>query len=370
MRGRFRWAAVVLAVAAVGSALLFGLPRATGTAADPPRADSDGRTLVDQAGHRVHLPPAVRRVGTPRISMATRILALGGGERLQAVAPEVRDNPWLQRILPGAAGLPTPFTRPSGVNLEELLRVPPDLVTLWVGNEPLGRRLERAGIPVLYLGYSTPDEMMTAARLLGEAMGPEARERADDFVRDYQDNLTRVARGLEGLSETQRPQVYYASIAPLHTEGQRSMIDAWIGAAGGINLAARAGLRGDGLVHLEDVLAWNPDIVVTLGPEQRDAMRADPRWGQTRALQQGRIYVSPRGINAWCTRAAETALQVLWAAKVFHPERFADLDIGAETRRFYQRFYGYTLADEELARVLNGATPVGLAAPAPARPLR
>ncbi|TCT24255.1 ABC transporter substrate-binding protein [Thiobaca trueperi] len=342
-----------------------------GTSETPePLPGTPGRTLVDQAGQTLHLSEPVQRIGTPGISMASLILAIGGGDSLQAVAPEVRDNPWLQRLLPASSDLPTPFTRPAGVNLEELLRVRPDLVTLWVGNEPLGKRLEAVGIPVLYLGYANPEEMKTAARLLGQALGPAASARAETFVRYYDDNLRRVAERLADLPESARPKVYYASISPLQTEGRDSMIDAWIGAAGGINLAARAGLSRDVQVHLEDVLAWNPDLIVTLDATQQQAILTDPRWQDIRAVQQGRVLVSPRGINAWCTRAAETSLQILWAARVFHPERFADLDIGAETRRFYQRFYGYALNDEELARILSGAAPLGLTAATPARPLQ
>ncbi|WP_052314989.1 hypothetical protein [Thiocystis violascens] len=52
-----------------------------------------GRTLVDQAGQILHLSEPVQRIGTPGISMASLILAIGGGDSLQAVAPEVRDNP-------------------------------------------------------------------------------------------------------------------------------------------------------------------------------------------------------------------------------------------------------------------------------------
>lgn len=330
-------------------ALVAGLAAAAGAGAP--------RTVADQWGRPLRLAGEVRRVGTPGISMASLILVLGGGGTLAAATPEVAGNPWLRRILPEAAGLPTPFIRPAGVDLEALMALRPDLVTLWGDGQPLAGQLERARIPVLRMAYATPAEMKAAVRALGHALGGEGPARAEAFVGYYEGNLDRVAAGLAGLAEKDRPRVYYASIAPLHTEGGGSLVDAWIAVGGGVNVAARGGIKGDGQVNLEQVLAWNPQVIVTLYPAQRDAILADPRWKDIEAVRKGRVVASPGGVNAWCTRAAETALQVLWAAKTFHPERFRKLDLAVETRRFYRQFYGYALDDGELARVLRGEEP-------------
>ena len=318
---------------------------------------AQARTAIDLIGHRIDVPAEVQRVGTPGISMASLIVVLGGPAKLVAATPEVRDNPWLRRIAPALAQVPVPFTRPVGVNPESLLALRPELVTLWFGNAPTAARIEALGIPVFTLGYTTPDEMRQTVRLLGRAMGPMEAERAELFVRYYDDNLARVAQGLAGLLPAERPRVYYASLDPLLTEGSASMIDAWITHAGGINTAARAGLKGDGHVQLEDVLAWNPQIIVTLDTAQRDAILADARWQHVDAVRNHRVLVNPRGVNAWCTRATEAALQVLWAAKTLHPKRFASIDMAAETRRFYRLFYRYELDDDEVARVLGGLPP-------------
>lgn len=302
-------------------------------------------------------PGPAQRVGTPGISMASLILVLGGRHKLAAITPEVRDNPWLMRIAPEVAGLPTPFSRLAGVNVEALLAAKADLVTLWLGNDALARRLEELGIAVLQMAYSTPEEMKTAVRRLGRALGARESERAEMLIGYYENNLRRVATALQGLPEEARPRVYYAAIAPLHTEGNKSMVNAWIDAAGGINVAARGGVQGDTQINLEELLAWDPEIIITLDAAQQGAILGDARWRNINAVRHGRVIVNPKGVNAWCTRAAEAALQVLWAAKTFHPERFGDVDMADETRRFYRQFYAYQLNDEELARVLRGLPP-------------
>lgn len=313
--------------------------------------------VTDQRGRTLAFDQPVQRLGTPGISLASLILLLGGPSSLMAVAPEVLDNPWLQRLWPELSDLPTPFSRPAGVNPESLLQLRPELVALWHNHTPLGRRLESLGIPVVYFNYGTPAELQQAALLLGRLLGDAAYARAEAFVADYQRQLDRVAAALADLPAAGRPGVYYASIGLLHTEGSDSMVDAWVRLAGGRNLAAAAGLQRDVRIHLEDLLAWNPDIIITQTAALQQSLLADGRLQGIKAVREGRVIANPASINAWCTRAAEAALQVPWAAQVFHPERFAGLDLAAETRRFHQDYYGLQLTDEEVARILRGQPP-------------
>ncbi|MDR0701169.1 MAG: ABC transporter substrate-binding protein [Azoarcus sp.] len=335
-------------------AWLLLLPQGGMGAADaPPEA---ARFAADPFGHSLRLPARVSSVGTPGISMASLVVALSAGGKLKAVTPEVRGNHWLKRILPATSSMATPFTRPAGVDLEALLAVRPQLVTLWRGNDASAARIEAAGIPVFTLRYATPDEFKSAVRLLGKALGTDEARRAEAFISYYEDNLRRVARGLRDLMDGQRPRVYYASISPLLTAGRQSMVDAWIRVSGGINVAVPH-LAGSTAVHLEYVLAWNHDIIVAINRRTRDAILADPHWQGIRAVRDKRVFVNPNGVNAWCTRAAESALQVLWAARVLHPSRFADIDLATETRRFYRLFYDYELSDAETANILAALPP-------------
>lgn len=319
-------------------------------------APAASRFVLDQAGRRVALPPRVERLATPGISLASLALVLGAAPRLVGVAGEVRANPWLTRIFPSLAHIPIPFSG-AGLNGESLLAQKPDLVLLWGDHDPRLRQLEGLGMPVFCLRYTVPAALQEAAMLLGAVLGGEGPQRARRFVAYYRANLEKVAAGLTGLAEGRRPRVYYASMDPLHTEGRASLVDAWISAAGGVNVAARAGIAGDRPVGMEEVLTWNPQIIVVREPRHRLAMLADSRWRGVAAVRNGRVLVNPKGVNAWCTRGAEAALQVLWAAKMFHPERFPGLEVAGEGAAFYREFYGYALNREELGRMLAGEFP-------------
>jgi len=63
----------------------------------------------------------------------------------------------------------------------------------------------------------------------------------------------------------------------------------------------------------------------------------------------------PIGISRWGHPGSlEIPLAILWTAKTVYPDRFPDLDIAAETRAFYQKFFSYDLSDEMLGMMLSG----------------
>lgn len=309
----------------------------------------------EQIAPRVHA--GAPRIATPGISLASLVVALTGPQALAAVAPEVRHNLWLQRVFPAAEGWSTPFSSSNVANVEHLLKVDPSLVILWRSGKSAAERLRRLNLPVIEVSYSTPQEMIGATRVIADALGPAARQRAEALIAFYQRALAEVAAQVHSLQECDKPKVYYAGISLRHTEGQNSMVDAWISSAGGVNVAAAAGYQKNVEVSVEQVLSWDPDVVITLDAHERDLFLSDARWSTMKAVVMRRVYACPKGVNSWCTRAAEASLQVLWAAKVLHPRLFQSLEVGRSVRAFYAEFYGYVLNDSELQNVVNGLPP-------------
>ena len=74
-------------------------------------------------------------------------------------------------------------------------------------------------------------------------------------------------------------------------------------------------------------------------------------------MQNNRLYANPIGTFGWDRYGTEAALQVLWAAKLLHPQRFADVDMTAKTQDFYRRYYHYNLSAAEAQRILQGLNP-------------
>jgi iron complex transport system substrate-binding protein len=123
---------------------------------------------------------------------------------------------------------------------------------------------------------------------------------------------------------------------------------------GAHNVAAerRGGLAN---VSVEQVLAWNPEVIVTIEPAFATTVRTDPVWAPIKAVQTARIYLSPRLPFGWVDfpPSVNRLIGLWWLAKAFYPEKFPE-DLRPLTREFYQRFYHMTPSDEQIDNVLSG----------------
>ena len=134
------------------------------------------------------------------------------------------------------------------------------------------------------------------------------------------------------------------------------MASQWASLAGGVNIADKVAKGWGKTLSMEYVLAENPDVIVLMDKgavAAREHILSDPVWRGIAAVKEKKVYVNPSAVFYWERYGAEEALQVLWAAKVLHPERFADIDMAEETRDFYKTFFEYDLSEAELAEILN-----------------
>jgi iron complex transport system substrate-binding protein len=201
--------------------------------------------------------------------------------------------------------------------------------------------------------------LRTTVQMTGAVLGERESRIATEYIRYFDANIRRVSEVTSRLPNIERPTVLHtASAGILIVDGRRSVIDDWITVAGGINAADVMGLGRP--VTMEQVAAWNPDVIIVgTAPNQqnRQAILRDPRWAEIKAVAHGRVVVNPSGAYLWDRHSAEAALQVLWAAKLLHPALFADLDVEAETKAFYARFFHHALTDSELSSIMTATPP-------------
>ena len=51
---------------------------------------------------------------------------------------------------------------------------------------------------------------------------------------------------------------------------------------------------GLAVVSIEQVLAWNSDVIVTIDRDFADNVRSDPLWASITAVRAGRVHLSPK----------------------------------------------------------------------------
>jgi len=180
------------------------------------------------------------------------------------------------------------------------------------------------------------DATAATLRALGKRMGNE-RE-ADALAAWYEAELAE-ARQRAARAE-RHPRVYYGRGASgLQTGGKGSINVEVLEFLGAPNVAAdaRAGLA---TVSLEQVLVWNPEVIMTTDPNFWTSVRGDARWRAVSAVQTKRVYLSPHLPFGWFDfpPGANRLLGIWWAGRLLYPEAF-DVDLRAKVVEFHRRFY-------------------------------
>lgn len=342
-----RWPPVVLALA---------LWLATAVAAQ-------ARLITDMTGRAVRVPDRITRVyatSPPATYLLYAIdpgLLVGlnnppGGPERQFLAPAVRTLP----VIGSSVG------QGKNLNSELLLKARPDIILVWSWPQPeINARYERLfrqlGIPVVEVRIDTLRDYPAAFTFLGELLG--RRERAASLRRYAEETLRAVDRAVGGIAPGERPAVYYAEGTDgLATEREGSFHAELIGLAGGRNVHRGEALDHYGMekVALEQVLLYNPQVILAQDGQFLATAARDRRWQAIRAVSEGRVYRIPRLPFNWFDRPPSfmRLLGLRWLANRLHPERFHFAPV-AETRRFYRLFLGVEPTDRQLAEILRGS---------------
>ncbi len=335
--------------------VLFGPCVAAGGEESAPKVEAK-RYVIDMAGRRVALPGQVNRIVTlgPVPVLNSFIFALGEGGKIVnglpyafARSPRYKYQtlfaPTLARApdLQGAAG--------GRFNLEELLKLRPDVV--FTMERVTTDALERNGFPAIFLSWRRPEDAKALIRLIGQVLGRD--DAAADYVKYFDDTVKRVAETTSAIPRKERPRVLFCNVRSLTQP--HLIAEWWIEAAGGISVTNDGRKMESFTFSPEQMLAWNPDVLLVPGREDVKEIYKDRRFSTITAVKSRRIYVAPCVAHLWANRTAEQPLTVLWAAKIFYPDLFKNLNLEKEMGYFYSRFFHYRMSDTEARQILAGA---------------
>jgi iron complex transport system substrate-binding protein len=317
-------------------------------------------SVTDSVGRTITIPDKVERVfaaGPPAAIL------------LYTFAPELLLG-WTRSLEPaqceflGAGACDKPEVgrltgRGNTTNLEVLLKLKPDLVldfgTVNDTYISLADKVqEQTGIPYALLDGRF-DASVAIYRKLGE-LTKRPRE-AEEFAR-YADRIVTTVKGrVDKIPAANQPRVYYArGPRGLETGLGGSINVETIEFLGARNVAAeRKG--GMATVSMEQVLAWNPDVIITIEPAFATSVRTDPVWAAVKAVQSGRVYLSPSMPFGWVDfpPSVNRLIGLWWLGKVLYPDRFPE-DLRPITREFFQHFYHMTPTDAQIDRILGAKT--------------
>ena len=292
-----------------------------------------------------------RRIADLWYAHNATVIMLGAGDRLAVTTDSPSAQPWMYRMAPRMNRATVVQATP--VNVEALLAAHVDLAI--VGRPAEADRLRSLGIPSLSCQVIDMASLRDCIDRTADALGDPLAHARDKAYDAYLDGVVaRLDRGLKGLPDAARPRVLHiGSLMPLRADGSGTLIDDWIRRAGGRNAAAE--LHGTlQPISVEQIARWKPDLIIVGGQDER--AQADPA-AVAPVLKGYRTVRNPSGAYQWDRHGPEFALQLLWTAKLLHPDRFKDVDMARETREFYRRLFGYPMTPHEVASILGAEAP-------------
>ena len=357
----------VIAAAALAAAALFG---STALASDTEETESTAgsHVVVDHADNEVEVPDQIDRIVVCDIYPLPSVLTVffDSADKIVGMAPPsmtAAQNGLLGELYPSILDAETGFIDGSDVNMEELLKLEPDIVFYSASQPAQGEQLAAAGIPAVAVSvnkwdYNCIETLNNWIALLGEIF-PENEK--TEVVQEFS-NLAydMVQERVKDIPEEEREHVFVLfqyNDTTLLTSGKQFFGQWWADAIGAVNVAEELSQDNSVAVSMEQIYAWDPSLIFitnfnTYTPDDLYENTVEGYdWSGIRAIEDQRAYKMPLGMYRSYTPGADTPVTLLWMAKTAYPDLFEDVDITREAKDYYRNVFGIELTDEQVASI-------------------
>lgn len=344
-----------------GRRRFLGLAAAT-TLYPPTLLAQEGPTLTDGAGRKVRLPAIIERIYAAGPPASILVFAVAPDKLIGwTTAWREAERPFIAQRYADLPTLGRLTGRGNTANVEVVLQAKPDFIidygTVSATLASLADRVQaQTGIPYVLLDGDF-DRMTEAIREVGRIAN--ADQRAESLARYTQETVSDIKQRVARIPAGRRPRVYYGRGPQGLNTGLAGSISAeFIEQLGAVNVAAELGRGGLVQVSVEQVLRWNPDVVVTIDPNFHAIARAHPTWRELPAIKAGRFHLAPNVPFGWIDfpPSVNRLIGLRWLARILYPEVFPE-DLRPIVRDFYSRCYHQTPSEAQLDQLLGPSTP-------------
>ncbi len=245
-------------------------------------------------------------------------------------------------------------------NIEMILKVKPEIIFVQKFNAAFNSKtnetiMKVVPAPVVAVHLNTVYDYPAAITYLGGLLGREERAKAlNAYARK---TISDMEAFTAGIDKKKKVSVYYAEgVDGLNTDCDTSMHTELINLAGGRNVHSCAvrDMFGMEKVSMEQVLLYDPDVILVFEKAFYRTVFNDPRWQRLRAVKHKRVYLIPNQPFNWFDRPPSVMrlLGVKWVAGHLYPDRYR-VDMVKEARHFFRLFLGVNISAEE-AKMLMG----------------
>lgn len=326
-------------------------------------ADAAGeREITDMAGRTVVVPDEIETVFSSSTVTAIFMYTLAP-DKLLGWNYELNE---LEKsiILEEYHDLPN-FGMGDSINYEAVIAADPTIaVNVGTINDKMisdcDKLSKSLGVPVVAVDGDL-SASAEAYRFMGELLGEE--EQAEKLA-SYAEKTFADIEKME-VPEDKKVRIYYGN-------GEDSLETAPAGSAHGqiidmVNAVNVADLEmGEGSrvqISAEQLLAWDPDVIVVNGEPKADmsgasaaeTILANPDYASLKAVQDQQVYGTPNTPFSWMDRpmGPNRIVGIRWLSGLIYPE-YLNYNVDEEVKEFFDLFYHVQLTDEKLENIYSG----------------
>ena len=316
------------------------------------------KIFTDSTGRKVEVPTSITKVAVTgqlgqimMLSLAPDKL-IGISNPWDETAKEFLDEEYYN--LPVLGQL---YGTKGEINLEELIKAQPQVV-IDIGEtsdkicDDMNALQDQAGIPFVHIDSSLKTTKQTYA-MLGDLLDlnkdasiladycEETYQEAQDLIKQVGDNKVRLiyCLGDKGLNVIAKGS-YHAETLDLMAEN--------------IAVVENPTSKGTGNeVDLEQLLLWDPDVILFAPNSIYDSVGTDPAWLNLRAIADAKYFKVPYGPYNWMGMppSVQRYLGLMWIGGLLYPDQVQD-ELQPKVQEYFKLFYHCDLTQEQYDRLM------------------
>lgn len=243
------------------------------------------------------------------------------------------------------------------LNYEEIAKLNPQII-IDVGEDKPSMKsdlqdiTDKTNIPAVHISANF-DNTDKAFSKLGKLLGREDKgNKLAAFCKDAFDSAEAVIKKTD-----KKKQVMYCTqedgLNVLAKDSYHSQIIDML--ADNVAVLKDPSSQGTGNeVNIEQMINWDPEIIIFEPNSYYDFVSDDPAWKTLRAVKNNKYYEVPMGPYNWMgfPPSCNRVLGLLWTAQLLYPDK-TDFDLKEEVQEYYKLFYQYDLSDSEYEKLVK-----------------
>ena len=334
--------------------------------------EAGSHIVTDHAGHEVEVPNKIEKIVIDQVPILSTYMAYNEGKAPYIVGyagslKQVISGTVLKDMAPELLDATNTVQGQSDLNVEEIMKLKPDVIFYNAKNQDRYEKLSKTGVPCIgfvTMGADTPADPINRygewLKLLEDVFGEKGK--MDDFLKAGDDIVKDVEERIAKVPDEKRPSGMilwkYQEGTPI-VAGKGTFGDFWLKRLKVKNVAEEA--KGYAKVNVEQIYAWNPDVFYLDGPGLLNIKTEDVYnnsvegfdFSNLKSVKDKRVYNSKLGMWNWLTPNPDAPLVLAWLASETYPDAFKDYDLKKVIKDYYQKWYNYELSDEQIEDMFN-----------------